>query len=202
MNNYDPEIDPTIREEEEALLREQEEQQLREERRAELRSVLNDLLDEREAARKEREVPTTGEGNAESTEGKTPTEESAPERPFAEEESEPEPKKRTRRSSAGKAVGDIISGGILSNPKVRDYYPYLIGFGLLIVLYLMSWFSVQRLQHTRQVLEKQLRTIRTEAVTISSEAKQQTNRSNITKRIAELGLDLEESTKPVKVIEK
>ena len=42
----------------------------------------------------------------------------------------------------------------------------------------------------------------TEAVTISSEAKQQTNRSNITKRITELGLDLEESTKPVKVIEK
>ena len=204
MSYYDPEIDPTIREEEESLLREQEEQQQKEERLAELRSVFNDLMDEREARKElERVASEANEEQAvESSEVQEPTEESAPERPFAEEEPTQEPPKRRQRSGAGKAIVDIISGGILSDPKVRGYYPYLIGFGILIVLYLMSWFGVQRLQHTQQVLEKQLRTIRTEAVTISSEAKQQTNRSNITKRIAELGLDLEESTKPVKVIEK
>lgn len=199
MSIYDPEIDPSIREQEEELLREQEEQRLRDERRAELRTMLNDLLDEREA-KKQPNAENDSADNKLSTSSNAPsdeepTQESEPERPA-------EPKKRTRRNMASKTVKDIVSGGILSNPKVRRYYPYLIGFGILIVAYLMSWFSVQRLQHTRQVLEKQLRTIRTEAVTISSEAKQMTNRSNITKRITALGIELEESTEPVRVIEK
>lgn len=168
--------------------------------------MLNDLLDEREA-KKQPNAENDSADNKLSTSSneasdEEPTQESEPERPFDEPERPAEPKKRTRRNMASKTVKDIVSGGILSNPKVRRYYPYLIGFGILIVAYLMSWFSVQRLQHTRQVLEKQLRTIRTEAVTISSEAKQMTNRSNITKRITALGIELEESTEPVRVIEK
>jgi hypothetical protein len=52
------------------------------------------------------------------------------------------------------------------------------------------------------VLERKLYTTRTDAVNMSRRAKSVSGRSAVVKRVKEMGLNLEESLEPVKVIEK
>lgn len=195
MSSYDPEIDPTIREEIEEAERIATEEREREQRREELRRELRALLDEQRAA-EERERPTR-RARFSAPQASTPQAEPENEEP----ESEPASTRRSRGRSAGKTAKGIISGSILSSPTIRKSYPYLICGGLLVIFYLMSWFSVQALFHTRGVLERRLRDARTEAVNMSGEAKSVSSRSAVSRRIKEMGLELKESTKPVKVIE-
>lgn len=195
MSSYDPEIDPTIREEIEEAERIATEEREREQRREELRRELRALLDEQRAA-EERERPTR-RARFSAPQATTPQAEPENEEP----ESEPASTRRSRGRSAGKTAKGIISGSILSSPTIRKSYPYLICGGLLVIFYLMSWFSVQALFHTRGVLERRLRDARTEAVNMSGEAKSVSSRSAVSRRIKEMGLELKESTKPVKVIE-
>ena len=195
MSSYDPEIDPTIREEIEEAERIATEEREREQRREELRRELRALLDEQRAA-EERERPTR-RARFSAPQASTPQAEPENEEP----ESEPASTRRSRGRSAGKTAKGIISGSILSSPTSRKSYPSLICGGLLVIVYLMSWFSVQALFHTRGVLERRLRDARTEAVNMSGEAKSVSSRSAVSRRIKEMGLELKESTKPVKVIE-
>ena len=195
MSSYDPEIDPTIRDEIEEAERIATEEREREQRREELRRELRALLDEQRAA-EERERPTR-RARFSAPQASTPQVEPENEEP----KSEPASTRRSRGRSAGKTAKGIISGSILSSPTIRKSYPYLICGGLLVIFYLMSWFSVQALFHTRGVLERRLRDARTEAVNMSGEAKSVSSRSAVSRRIKEMGLELKESTKPVKVIE-
>ena len=197
MSSYDPEIDPTIREEIEETERIATEEREREQRREELRRELRALLDEQRAA-EERERPTR-RARFSAPQASTPQAEA--EHESEEPKSEPASTRRSRGRSAGKTAKGIISGSILSSPTIRKSYPYLICGGLLVIFYLMSWFSVQALFHTRGVLERRLRDARTEAVNMSGEAKSVSSRSAVSRRIKEMGLELKESTKPVKVIE-
>lgn len=192
MSIYDPEIDPTIREEEEEAQRLLEQERQREEQREELRTMLNDLLDEREARKAGKEAGE--EAGEEADKRTTPAE-------GHEKESDDE-KKSKRKGRKSNTAKEIISGGILTNPKVRRYYPYIFGGCLLLLVYMMAWFGSQRQQHTNQVLTRQLHKIRTEAIAISGEAKQASSRSAIAERIAKYKPELKESTKPVNVIEK
>lgn len=188
MSIYDPEIDPTIREEEEEAQRLLEQERQREEQREELRTMLNDLLDEREARKAGKEAGEEADKRTTPAEGHE-----------KESDNEKKSKRKGRKSNTAK---EIISGGILTNPKVRRYYPYIFGGCLLLLVYMMAWFGSQRQQHTNQVLTRQLHKIRTEAIAISGEAKQASSRSAIAERIAKYKPELKESTKPVNVIEK
>ena len=201
MSSYDPEIDPSIRLEEEERLRALQEEQEREEARHEMERTINDILDRRESREREsfgrrpigrRERFSRLEGSA--------TTEPAECEPSTEPAAEPSPKRK--KNSASAKAGSVFSGGFLDTPWMREHYPYLLGGVVLLLFYLMSSFSVQRLHHTRQVLERKLYTTRTDAVNMSRKAKSASGRSAVVKRVKEMGLPLEESLKPVKVIEK
>ena len=200
MSSYDPEIDPSIRLEEEERLRALQEEQEREEARHEMERTINDILDRRESREREsfgrrpidrrERFSRVDAGNVAAT--------SAEEESSEEGAAEPAPKRKHKKTSAG----SVFSGGFLDTPWMREYYPYLLGGIVLLLFYLMSSFSVQRLHHTRQVLERKLYTTRTDAVNMSRKAKSASGRSAVVKRVKEMGLPLEESLKPVKVIEK
>ena len=202
MSNHDPEIDPSIRLEEEERLRALQEEQEREEARHEMERTINDILDRREA--RERELfgrrPIGRRERFSDTSRRL--EESAAE-PVVEssEQSAAEPSRKRKSKKSSRAKG-VFSGGFLDTPWMREHYPYLLGAVLLLLFYLMSSFSVQRLHHTRQVLERKLYTTRTDAVNMSRRAKSVSGRSAVVKRVKEMGLNLEESLEPVKVIEK
>lgn len=203
MSSYDPEIDPSIRLEEEERLRALQEEQEREESRLEMERTINDILDRRES--RERERASFGRrpiGRRERF-SRLDASNAAEETPATEEPSEEsaaEPSRKRKKMSS--RAGGVFSGGFLDTPWMREHYPYLLGGIVLLLFYLMSSFSVQRLHHTRQVLERKLYTTRTDAVNMSRKAKSVSGRSAVVKRVKEMGLDLEESLEPVKVIEK
>ena len=203
MSSYDPEIDPSIRLAEEERLRILQEEQEREQARHEMERTINDILDRREA--RERESASFGRrpvgrrerfSRIDASGAAEPTEDVPSEEPAAE----PSPKRKKRSASA--KAGSVFSGSFLDTPWMREHYPYLLGGIVVLLFYLMSSFSVQRLHHTRQVLERKLYTTRTDAVNMSRRAKSVSGRSAVVKRVKEMGLNLEESLEPVKVIEK
>ena len=200
MSSYDPEIDPSIRLAEEERLRALQEEQERQGAHHEIERTVIDILDRREAresasfgrrpiGRRER-FSRVDAGQSAAT--------SAEENSSEEGTAEPTPKHKSKKTNAG----SVFSGGFLDTPKMRERYPYLLGIIVLLLFYLMSTFSVQRLHHTRQVLERKLNTTRTDAVNMSRRAKSVSGRSVVVKRVKEMGLNLEESLEPVKVIEK
>ncbi|MBO5656293.1 MAG: hypothetical protein J6R87_04500 [Rikenellaceae bacterium] len=206
MSSYDPEIDPSIRLEEEERLRVLQEEQEREAARLELERTINAILDRREARERENASQTrrsigrrerfsdTSRRLEEDSAAKSATSE-----PSEEKGAEPSRKRKSKKGSPAKSV---FSGGFLDTPWMREHYPYLLGVIVLLLFYLMSSFSVQRLHHTRQVLERKLYTTRTDAVNMSRKAKSVSGRSAVVKRVKEMGLNIEESLEPVKVIEK
>ena len=205
MSSYDPEIDPSIRLEEEERLRALQEEQEREAARLEMERTINDILDRREA--RERENASQTRRSIGRRERFSDTSRRLDESAAEPVESEPSEEKgaepsRKRKSKKGSPAKSVFSGGFLDTPWMREHYPYLLGVIVLLLFYLMSSFSVQRLHHTRQVLERKLYTTRTDAVNMSRKAKSVSGRSAVVKRVKEMGLNIEESLEPVKVIEK
>ena len=198
MSSYDPEIDPSIRLEEEERLRAQQEEQEREQTRQEMERTINDILDRREA----RESASFGRRPIGRRERFSRIDANGAAEPEAEpsESNAAEPSRKRKKKSSG--AGSVLSGGFWDTPWMREHYPYLLCGIVLLLFYLMSSFSVQRLHHTRQVLERKLNTTRTDAVNMSRRAKSVSSRSAVVKRVKEMGLNLEESLEPVKVIEK
>lgn len=177
MSLYDTEIDPTIRQEEEEAERLLEQKRQRDE----LRTMLNEILDERDA-RKESDKTKRQSAKAETANKERST-------------------KQSPRKKSANTASEFLSGGILTNPIVRRYYPYIFGGCALLIIYMMAWFGSQRQQHTNQVLTRQLNKIRTEAIAISSEAKSMSSRSAVAEQIAKYKPELKETNKPVNVIE-
>ena len=193
-HEFDPEIDPTIREEQEELLRLEHELQLKQEREQELRRYIRE------------EFAAIFEAKQNEEEHDEMFSESEIEQPIEQEPSENQAesaeqttKKRARRSK--KAIESVVTGNVLSNPTTKKYYPYLVSIGVLLLIYLMSSFSVQGMYHKRQVLERELRQARSRSINMSSEAKSVSSRSAVVRQVKSRDINLIESTTPVKVIE-
>lgn len=204
MSSYDPEIDPSIRQEEEELLRLQEEEQAEQARRLEMERTINEILDRRE----QRAAESVRSRVTNRRERFSSPAQQAEQNVQMDEQSTEEPSEESRRGKAKRLAGEgkgflarMFSGSFLDTPWMREHYSYLVSGVVLLLIYLMCSFSVQRLHHTRQVLERQLHDTRTDAVNMSRNAKSVSGRSAVTKRVKEMGLNLEESLEPVKVIE-
>lgn len=208
MSSYDPEIDPSIRLEEEELARLQEEELAQQAQQREMERTINEILDRREqraaAASSRQRMPLRRErfsGPAQPDRESDTTDEQTD----SDAEERPSQRVHRQRKLAEQSKGflaRIFSGSFLDTPWMREHYTYLVSGVVLLLVYLMCSFSVQRLHHTRQVLERQLYNTRTDAVNMSRKAKSVSGRSAVTKRVKEMGLDLDESLQPVKVIEK
>ena len=173
LDEFDPEIDPSIREEIEQIRQRQE-----------LEERVNSIVDEKIRIWQAQAGITPD--NAEAENGNRT----------------PEPQQRPKRSSkTRKAVRSILSGSILSSPEMKKLYPYLLAAAALLLLLITSTFYIQKLYRRQGRLESEIKELRTRSVELSAERVQQTSRSGIVKRIEKQGLDLKESVTPVKVIE-
>lgn len=220
MSSYDPEIDPEIRREAEAAEREAErvaeENRRREELHEEIRAEFERLERER-AASEMNATKTLASLNATPADDKpSPTERAEQPLPKAQTSADTadtadsttdtpgdssSERRKQRRARNRKAIDEVVSGTILSNNRAKKAYPYLVAVGVLLLVYLMSSFSVQRLYHRRQVLERQVQEYRTRSINMSSEAKNVSSRSAVARRVEQAGLPLKESTTPVNVID-
>lgn len=209
MSDYDPEIDSEIREAKEAA--EREEAAAEEERRRDeaLRKLIRDELSR--YGEQQRTEQTEQKPTADATADSTAKTETVAESGIGATDddvdsgiSERAAKRRLkaqRKARSKKAINEVVTGTILSDSRTRRIYPYLWAVGILLIIYLMSSFSVQRLYHRRQVLERDVQEYRTRSINMSSEARNVSSRSAVARRVAELNLGLEESTSPVSVID-
>lgn len=110
----------------------------------------------------------------------------------------PRPAKRGGRITTG--VKSVVSGNILDSK--RRYFPFIMYCCLLAAVYLWHLISYQSLQrrelNARHTTEQmRLRAIAYRAIRMNSE-----RFSSLTERVEQMGIDIEESVEPPKVIRK
>lgn len=211
---YDPEIDPSIREEREAAEREREltaRIRLEIERYAkenEPRKNETDLQDEQKNGQKidpKIDPPFEPDDPDKQREEQELDEKiSRREQRYREREEKRIEKARKRAVSAAgrrKAVQSIFTGNILSSEWLRKMFPYLLGFAVLLLLYIGGIFHLQRLHRSRQRLDEEIRELSIKAVGYSAERAQNTQRSAIVKRLEQKEIPLKEFPNPVKTVE-
>ena len=199
---YDPEIDPSIREEREAAERERE---LTDRIRLEIeRYVADNDLVPRESVKTEeaREEEEEEAGDTPKSPREIEREQKEKEREKREAEREQKRQQKAERSAARKkAIGSVFTGSILSSEWVRRMWPYLLGIAALMVLYIAHTFQLQKLHLEHQKLVKEVRALDVKAVAKTAERVTATRRSAIVERLAEKNIPLKEFSNPVKTID-
>lgn len=193
---YDPEIDPSIREA-------QEEAERKRELSAMIRLEIERIAQESEAKKEE--------AAKEESEGESDPEKEREERELDERQRRREEKEKKRQEKSDKnalrakegkkAFQSIFTGNILDTEWVRKMFPYLLGFAVLLMLYIANIFHLQRLHRSQQRLENEIRELSIKAVGYSAERAQNTQRSAIVRRLEQKGIPLEEFPNPVKTID-
>lgn len=195
--DYDPEIDPSIREAQEEAERERE---MSERIRAEIdRYVRENNLVPKEKPDGGRDVDGE-QGTDDGDTGKRIRRgRKAAER---EEKQEEKRKKRAKRAEGGRrAFQSVFTGSILSNPQIVKLLPYMIGIAVLLMLYIANIFHLQTLHRQQQRLDEEIRELGIKAVGYSAERAQQTKRSAIVRRLEEENIPLKEFPQPLKTID-
>lgn len=205
---YDPEIDPSIREAREAAERERE---LSVRIRLEIERYVadNDLIPRSQAQKEPSPIPPPWDEEPETHKTRRQIAREAKEvarRAKEEAKEERREEKRARRAAGAagrrKAVTSVFTGSILGSEWMRRMWPYLLGVAAVLVLYIGYNFHVQSLHLDRQRLEREVREIGIEAVERTAERVRATRRSAIVERLKEKNIPLEEFPYPVKRIER
>lgn len=106
--------------------------------------------------------------------------------------------KSTVRPRRRSTVNDVITGDIIQNEKIRQWYPFMLWIVLLIFIYIGINFRHQKLQRLEIQQRIQLNEERSRAVIFSSMRMNASRHSRITDEIKRRGIPLEESTVPPK----
>lgn len=106
------------------------------------------------------------------------------------------------KSKVARNVSDVITGDILTNQRLRRWYPLILWCILLVFVYIGVHFKYQRLQRIEIQERILLNEERSRAVIFSSMRMNASRHSRIVDEVQRRGLPLEESTVPPKIIEK
>lgn len=223
---YDPEIDPSIREAREAAERERE---LSARIRLEIERYVadNDLVPRSELQKAQPaqepipapwdDTPGTETGNNDDTpktrrqlmreakEAERQAKEAARQAEERARQAARELRREQRAASATasrKAAQSVFTGSILSSAWVRRMWPYLLSIAAVLVGYIAYTFHVQSLHIERQRLEREVRELGIKSVERTAERVRATRRSAIVERLREKSIPLEEFPHPVKKLEK
>jgi hypothetical protein len=212
---YDPEIDPSIREEREAAERAREAAERERELTARIRVEIdryvadNDLIprerEERDAAGNAAGDATreTVHETAREAANETANEAKRAAREAREAAREVEKQERSARAATRrKAMQSLFTGNILQTEQARRMWPYLLGVAVVLVFYIAYNFHVAGLHLERQRLEREVRELGIEAVERTATRVRQTRRSAIVQRLKDNDIPLEEFPHPVKRIER
>lgn len=191
---YDPEIDPSIREAQEEAERERE-------LTARIRLEIERYAREAEA-KEDKAVKKAEESDPEKERLEEELDEKQKRRAEKEESRREKADKRAQRAAEGRrAFQSVFTGSILSSEWLRKMFPYLLGLSVLLMLYIANIFHLQRLHRSQQRLEEEIRELSIKAVEYSADKSQHTQRSAIVKRLEDKNIPLKEFPNPVKTID-
>jgi hypothetical protein len=100
------------------------------------------------------------------------------------------------RESVGTSVKELLDGRILADKVIRKNIIFIIFLMLLGIYYIANGYSTERLYKRKIDMEKEVRELRFESITTSSQLMFISKQSEVKRRIQEAGLNLEESKEP------
>lgn len=95
---------------------------------------------------------------------------------------------------------DFINGNILTKNVLKKQYPFLLFVALLTFLYVDNRFYNEKQLSKMLKMQRELRDIKYESLTISAELMKISRQSSIREMIKERGLTLREGNKPAVIL--
>jgi methylthioribose-1-phosphate isomerase len=105
-------------------------------------------------------------------------------------------KKRGKKRS----VKDFLDGSVLIRDMVLKQLPFIIFLAVLSIMYIANRYHAERLYRETAVLKKQVKEVRSSAISTAAELMHISKQSEVSKMIKEKGLELKESREPPIVI--
>jgi hypothetical protein len=105
---------------------------------------------------------------------------------------------RERRGS----LRDLVDGSLLIREAVVKQLPFFLFISFLILIFIGNRYHAERVVRQTDILQKELKELRSEAISVASEFNRINKQSEVVKLIEEQGLDLVETTDPPTVIER
>ncbi len=98
------------------------------------------------------------------------------------------------------AARDFIDGSVLTRDFVLKQLPYIIFIAILAIFYIGNRYHAEKLVRQSGKLQAELKELRAEAITVSSELMHLSRQSEVLKLLNNNDLDLVESLEPPKKI--
>ncbi len=99
-------------------------------------------------------------------------------------------------------IVDLVNGNILTREIVVNHLPYFLFLALLALVYISNGFLAEQNVRDLNALNKGIKELRSEYITVKSELMYRSKQSEVIKIIREKELGLEESFEPPKKIVK
>ncbi len=95
---------------------------------------------------------------------------------------------------------DIVNGRLLTKKVFTGQTYFLFLAAILGFLYISNHYKVERLQNKLYVLSREVKELRYEAITTSSELMSMSKQSEVLEKMRARGVDLNELTEPPRVL--
>lgn len=117
-----------------------------------------------------------------------------------------EPAGLQAETGAGKAtpnfLGAILDGTFLSREIIIRQFPYIIFITVLCALYIANRYSTEKIVRETQALQNELKELRAEQISVTSELMQLSQQSEVMKLICKYNIGLSEAPEPPIIVEK
>ncbi len=94
----------------------------------------------------------------------------------------------------------FLDGTLLTKEVILKQFPFVIFIAVLCVLYIANRYSAEKIVRKTQDLQNELKELRAEQISITSELMQLSQQSEVVKLVDENQLGLAESVVPPKII--
>ncbi len=101
---------------------------------------------------------------------------------------------------SGLSIRYYLNGQVLNNEMLRNNRKYFFFLVFLAFVYINNHYSVEALLKEHLVLTREVKELKYEAITTSSELMQMSKQSEVVRRVNDAGLDLDVLTTPPRVL--
>ena len=98
-------------------------------------------------------------------------------------------------------MGSVMSGSILRHPQVRHKLPYALFIALLMFLYIMNGYHIQKLHRKHTRLNEEVKELRVRSLSFTERRMKATRQSEILNELERRGINFKESVTPPMIIE-
>ncbi|MDL2251707.1 hypothetical protein LJC12_02540 [Odoribacter sp. OttesenSCG-928-J03] len=100
------------------------------------------------------------------------------------------------KESVGGSIKELLDGRTLADKVIRQNIMFILFLAILGVFYIGNGYGTERLHKTKLDLEREVKELRFESITTSSQLMFRSKQSEVKKRVQEVGLELQESKEP------